>query len=124
MARAGAFPHFTSPLTCCYAKSICQSLNWRSLHSCITTSLGKIFTLQSWLTPHLQLSLLKLHSPGYSLQCGMDSWLRERSTALGGRNTHTPDTATQNDSLPDPGKHRLIFCIWFHYFPSLECWRD
>lgn len=42
-ARDGALPHFPSLLTCCFASSIYQSLNWRSLHSCVTTSLGKSF---------------------------------------------------------------------------------
>lgn len=106
MARDGALPHFPSLLTCCFANSIYQSLNWRSLHSCVTTSLGKSFLSKLG-------QLIIYDCPCWSCSClaapcSVDGcWLRERSA--GRCNAHGAVPATQNDSVPGPGKLQLVF---------------
>lgn len=114
MARDGALSHFPSLLTCCFANSIYQSLNWRSLHSCVTASLGK--SLLSWLgqlilynCPCWSCSCLAApFSVGWMLAEGAQCWTMQR-----------PWSSPSNTEWLSawPWETAVSFCIWFLYLP-------
>lgn len=71
---------------------------WKSLYSSIlaNSSFTTVFTeaVLTWLLPSVS-----------------EGCLAERNMVLDDGNTHGPVPATQNDSLPGPGKTPIHFCI-------------
>lgn len=96
-------------LTRCFAKSMYQSLNCRSFHSCVTTSLGT--SLLSRLG-----QVIPSNCPCWSCSC----LAAPRDWGAGRRNTHSPAPATQSDSVPGPGKLQPVFVSdFFNCLPGM-----